>query len=80
MSSDQANFKRRIEEAINDYQDRAYSSVRTTAAAYKLSKTTLRARINRRQPRAIAHESQQRLTPYQKKALAEWIIKQEAQG
>ena len=78
MSSDRANFEKRIEEATKDYQHGEFSSIRATAKAYKLSHNTLGERIRGRKPRAIAHESEQHLTSYQEKALVDWILEREA--
>lgn len=67
-----------IESAIADFIGGKYKSQRAAAAAYGIPRTTLQSRLNGSQPTAIAHASQQRLTPDQEALLVDWILLQDS--
>lgn len=75
-----ANREIMINSAIADYYSGVYTSVRATAKAYGLPRSTLADRIAGSTTRATAHQFQQRLTPEQEEFLVEWILEEEARG
>jgi hypothetical protein len=60
--------------AIQDYQTGVYSSLRATARAYNISRSTLTNRINGTLPRGPGHANLQILNPVQEEYLADWIL------
>jgi hypothetical protein len=60
-----------IQSAINDLNSGVFTSQRKAAQAWGVPRSTLQERINSRQPNAIAHSNQQRLTPEQEHFLVE---------
>ena len=69
-----------IQEAIEDLEAGHFSSIRAAATAYNISRATLGRRMKGWLSRAIAHEPERRLTPYQEEYLVTWILEQEATG
>ena len=69
-----------IQEAIEDLEAGHFSLIRAAATAYNISRATLGRRMKGRPSRAIAHEPERRLTPYQEEYLVTWILEQEATG
>lgn len=63
-----------IQSAISDLNAGVYPSQRKAAQAWGVPRSTLQERINGRQPSAIAHHNQQRLTPEQELFLVDWIL------
>jgi transposase len=63
-----------IQSAICDLNAGVFTSQRKAAKAYGVPRSTLQERINGRQPNAIAHQQQQRLTPEQERFLVDWIL------
>ena len=45
-----------------------------------MPRSTLQERLNGRQPNAIAHSNQQRLTPEQERFLVEWILEEDSRA
>ena len=74
------NHGARIQQAILDYGNRRYSSIRSTAAANDVDRETLTRRRRGGVSRSIAHESQQLLSNQQEQLLVPWILNLETQG
>jgi hypothetical protein len=67
--------------AIQALQDTPTATKKGTAIAYNISRTTLRDRFTgKRQPREIAHQHRQRLSPPQETFLGDWILDEESRG
>jgi hypothetical protein len=64
-----------IQEAIYAYSTGLYTTIRKTADAFQVSRSTLHARMNGRNSRAIARESQQTLTNPEETVLLRWITR-----
>ncbi|KAG9188148.1 hypothetical protein G6011_02071 [Alternaria panax] len=58
-----------IQSAIRDLESGVYTSQRAAAKAWGVPQSTLQDRLDGRQPRAIAHQHQQRLSPEQEEFL-----------
>ncbi|KAJ8115538.1 hypothetical protein OPT61_g2826 [Boeremia exigua] len=69
-----------IQAAIDDLRAGVFTSQRKAAAAYGVPRSTLQERINGRQPNAIAHSNQQRLTPEQEAFLVDWILDEDSRA
>jgi hypothetical protein len=69
-----------IQAAISDLISGVYTSQRKAAKAWGVPRSTLQERINGRQPNAIAHSNQQRLTPEQERFLVEWILEEDSRA
>ena len=69
-----------IQAAINDLRTGVFTSQRKAAAAYGVPRSSLQERINGRQPNAIAHSNQQRLTPEQEAFLVDWILDEDSRA
>ena len=64
----------KLQLAIEDYRNGVYTSIKATAAAHNVPRTTLSDRLNGKTiNRRKAHEHDQRLTPLQETFLVEWI-------
>ncbi|KAI0569292.1 HTH-psq domain containing protein [Pyrenophora tritici-repentis] len=59
--------------AIHDLNAGVFKSQRQAAKAYGVPRSSLQERINGRQPYAIAHQQQQRLTPEQEAFLVDCV-------
>ena len=69
-----------IQSAIDDLRAGVFTSQRKAAKAYGIPRSTLQERINGRQPNAIAHSNQQRLTPEQEAFLVDWILDEDSRA
>ncbi|OWY49386.1 CENP-B protein [Alternaria alternata] len=69
-----------LQSAIADLTSGVYTSQRKAAQAWGVPRSTLQERLNRRQPNAIAHSNQQRLTPEQERLLADWILQEDSRA
>ncbi|GAD91656.1 hypothetical protein PTT_07266 [Paecilomyces variotii No. 5] len=69
-----------IQSALEDLNSGVYSSIRATAQAYGLPRSTLQARINGATNMRVSQEHRQRLSCEQEDLLADWMIQQDAQG
>lgn len=67
-----------LQSAIDDLRAGVFTSQRKAAKAHGVPRSTLQERINGRQPSAIAHSSQQRLTPEQEAFLVDWILDEDS--
>ena len=63
----------KIDNALQDLQDKRYKSIRQAARAHDIDKSSLAHRLRGRKPRALTFSSQQRLTPAQEIVLVHWI-------
>jgi hypothetical protein len=75
-----SNQETRMLQAISDYQNRRYTSIRATAAANDVNHVRLGRRLRGGSSRAIAREPQQLLSNGQEQMLVQWILNLEAQG
>ena len=66
-----------IQSAISDLNSGVFTSQRKAAQAWGVPRSTLQERLNGRQPNAIAHSNQQRLTPEQEGFLVQWILEED---
>lgn len=66
-----------IQSAIADLNAGIYKSQRQAARAYGIPRSSLQSRLHGRQPHAIAHSNQQRLTPEQEDFLVHWILEED---
>ncbi|KAG9189954.1 CENP-B protein [Alternaria panax] len=69
-----------LQSAIADLTSGVYTSQRKAAQAWGVPRSTLQERLNGRQPNAIAHSNQQRLTPEQERLLVDWILKEDSRA
>ena len=69
-----------IDSAVRDYRAGIFTSLRKAAEAYEVPRSTLQDRMNGRQPNAIAHSNQQRLTPEQEGFLVDWILEEDSRA
>lgn len=67
-----------IQSAIRDLETGVHKSQRKAADAHRVARSTLQERLHGRQSHAVAHQSQQRLTPEQEDFLADWILSENA--
>ena len=75
-----SNRETRMLQAISDYQNRRYTSIRAAAAANDVNHMTLGRRLRGGISQAIAREPQQLLSNEQEQILVRWILDLEAQG
>ena len=66
--------------AIADFNAGKFESGTQAARAYGVPKLTFYDRIGGKQPRQIAHQHEQRLTPTQEDFLTNWVLEQDLQG
>jgi hypothetical protein len=69
-----------IQSAIRDLESGVYTSQRAAAKAWGVPRSTLQDRLDGRQPRAIAHQHEQRLSPEQEEFLVEWILDKDSRA
>jgi hypothetical protein len=69
-----------IQSAIADLNSGVFTSQRKAAKAWGVPRSTLQERLHGRQPNAIAHSNQQRLTPEQEHFLVEWILEEDSRA
>jgi Tc5 transposase DNA-binding domain len=69
-----------IDQAIKSVERAELSSIRATAAAFSVNRTTLTQRLNRGYQRNNGHTSQQLLSPRQEDMLVKWVLEQERLG
>jgi hypothetical protein len=75
-----AQRERQIQLALEDLRIGSLASIRAAGAAYGISESTLRSRLNGTPNRRAAHQYRKRLSVLQEKFLLDWILEQEAQG
>jgi hypothetical protein len=75
-----SNRETRMLQAISDYQNRRYTSIRAAAAANDVDRKSLGRRLQGGISRAIAREPQQLLSNQQEQMLVRWILDLEVQG
>jgi len=75
-----SNYEIRLRQAISDYENRRFTSIRSAAAANSVDRKTLTRRLNGGVSRAIAAEPKQLLSNEQEHRLVQWILDLEAQG
>ncbi|KAI0994791.1 hypothetical protein K3495_g13391 [Podosphaera aphanis] len=68
-----ASREESIQSALDKLNSGFYSSLRATSRAYKIPRSTLRARLAGSQSHTNAHRNQQRLTIDQEESLTKWI-------
>ena len=66
--------------AIADFKSGKFESGREAARAYGVPPSTFKDRLNGKEPRQIAHQHEQRLTPTQEDFLTNWVLEQDLQG
>jgi DDE superfamily endonuclease/Tc5 transposase DNA-binding domain len=66
--------------AITAYSRREFTSIRATAAAFKVSRSTLQRRIDGTSTPRTAHESQQLLSKTQEDLVVQWVLDCERVG
>ena len=66
--------------AIRDLNAGIFRSQRQAAQAYGVPRSSLQERMKGRQPHAIAHQQQQRLTPEQEAFLVDWILDEDSRA
>ncbi|RYN90015.1 hypothetical protein AA0119_g11278, partial [Alternaria tenuissima] len=66
--------------AIRDLNAGIFKSQRQAAQAYGVPRSSLQERMKGRQPHAIAHQQQQRLTPEQEAFLVDWILDEDSRA
>ncbi|UPX14071.1 uncharacterized protein EKO05_0004563 [Ascochyta rabiei] len=69
-----------IQSAIADLNSGVFTSQRQAAKAYGVPRSTIQERLSGRQPNAIAHHQQQRLTPEQEQFLVNWILEEDSRA
>jgi hypothetical protein len=69
-----------IQSAIRDLESGVYTSQRAAAKAWGVPRSTLQHRMAGLQPRAIAHQHQQRLSPEQEEFLVDWILEEDSRA
>jgi hypothetical protein len=69
-----------IQSAIRDLESGVYTSQRAAAKAWGVPRSTLQDRLDGRQPRAIAHQHQQRLSLEQEEFLVDWILDEDSRA
>jgi Tc5 transposase DNA-binding domain len=69
-----------IDQAIESVKRAELSSIRATAAAFGVDRTTLTRRLNGGYQRNNGHTSQQLLSPRQEDMLVKWVLEQERLG
>ncbi|UPX10142.1 uncharacterized protein EKO05_0000813 [Ascochyta rabiei] len=69
-----------IQSAIADLNSGVFTSQRQAAKAYSVPRSTIQERLSGRQPNAIAHHQQQRLTPEQEQFLVNWILEEDSRA
>jgi hypothetical protein len=75
-----ANREADIQAAIRDLDSGVFTSQRQAAKAYNIPRSSLRHRLDGRQPAAIAHHQEQRLTPEQEEFLVKWILDEDSRA
>ncbi|KAI1000168.1 hypothetical protein K3495_g8032 [Podosphaera aphanis] len=73
-----ASRKESIQSALDKLKSGFYSNLRAASRAYKIPRSTLRARLAGSQSHTIAHRNQQRLTIDQEESLAKWILDEDS--
>ena len=73
-----ANREESIHSALDELNSGIYSSLRAASKAYKIPRSTSRARLAGSQSHTIAHRNQQRLTIDQEESLVEWILDEDS--
>ena len=66
--------------AIADFNAGKFESGTQAARAYGVPPSTFHDRMGGKQPRRIAHQHEQLLTPTQEGFLTNWVLKQDLQG
>ena len=66
--------------AISDFNAGIFKLASEAARAYGVPPLTFRDRLSGKQPRRIAHQHEQRLTPTQEDFLTNWVLEQDLQG
>ena len=66
--------------AIADFNAGKFESGTQAARAYGVPPSTFHDRMGGKQPRRIAHQHEQRLTPTQEDFLTNWVLEQDLQG
>ena len=66
--------------AISDFNAGIFKLGSEAARAYGVPPSTFRDRLGGKQPRRIAHQHEQRLTPTQEDFLTNWVLEQDLQG
>ena len=69
-----------IDQAIDSVESAELRSIRATALAYGVERTTLTRRLDGGLPRNKGHSSQQLLSPEQEDILVTWILEKERLG
>ena len=69
-----------LDNAVAEYNAGLFTSQRKAAAAHGVARSSLQERLAGRQPHAIAHQHQQRLTPEQEDFVAEWILSEDSRA
>ncbi|KAI0994179.1 hypothetical protein K3495_g14002 [Podosphaera aphanis] len=75
-----ASREESIQSALDKLNSGFYSSLRSASRAYKIPRSTLRARLAGSQSHTIAHRNQQRLKIDQEESLAKWILDEDFQA
>lgn len=75
-----SNRETRLQQAIQGFLSRQYTSIRAAAAANDVDHTTVSRRLKGQVPRGLARESQQLLSNQQEELLKQWILDLETQG
>ncbi|KAI0997096.1 hypothetical protein K3495_g11090 [Podosphaera aphanis] len=75
-----ASREESIQSALDKLNSGFYSSLRAASRAYKIPRSTLRARLAGSQSRTIAHRNHQRLKIDQEESLAKWILDEDSRA
>jgi len=70
----------RVEDALKDYRNKVYKSIRAAAKAHDVPEATLRDRAKGGKSRAEANEAKQILAAGEEKALVQWILEVSEHG
>ena len=68
-----SNNLQKIQNAMEDLRQKKYRSIRQSAVAHVVGKSSVAYRLRGRKPRALSYSSQQRLTPSQEIVLVHWL-------
>ena len=66
--------------AIADFNAGKFKSGTQATRAYGVPQSTFHNHLNGKQPRRIAHQHKQQLTPIQEDFLTNWVLEQDSQG
>jgi len=75
-----AQKEQNLQMAIADFNAGKFESGTQAARAYGIPPSTFHDRMGGKQPRRIAHQHEQRLTPTQEDFLTNWVLEQDLQG